>query len=231
MHRLLIATALCLSFAAIATAQPNINPPVPLTGAKVEKPVVARSEEGLSVRVVPVAVGLSHPTGLVFLPDGHTMLVTERPGHLLDPRYPRKNPTLEWSRLGRAVADAAISKILPEHEVPGGSTLATQIEKYRHSPEGRTVPFALKTREMSERAYSRASGALDVSASRCPPRLRCSAVSSIFWKVWFCESLSHPASSAPPMPRTPVSAVRRVIVSRVMANRIYLRNGFGRASY
>lgn len=65
-----------------ASAQPVINPPVPLTGIPVEKPVVARSENGLAVRVVPIAHGLSHPTGMVFLPDGHTILLVERPGRL-----------------------------------------------------------------------------------------------------------------------------------------------------
>lgn len=82
MPLLFIAVPLFLSFAFIASAQPVISPPVPLTGAAVDKPVVSRSEEGLSVRVVPLAKGLSHPTGMVFLPDGHTILVVERPGRL-----------------------------------------------------------------------------------------------------------------------------------------------------
>lgn len=75
---------------------------------------------------------------------------------LLDTRYPYKNPTLEWSRLGRAVLDLLISKVLPDHDVPGGSTLATQIEKYRHSPQGRTSGIKEKIRQMRSatlRAY------------------------------------------------------------------------------
>lgn len=67
---------------------------------------------------------------------------------LLDGKYPYKNPTLEWSRLGRAVIDLGLSKVLPDHDVPGGSTLATQIEKYRHSPEGRTSSVGEKLRQM-----------------------------------------------------------------------------------
>ncbi len=85
----------------------------------------------------------------------NTLLFVEN-RDLLDPKFPRKNPTLEWSRLGRAVADMAISKIFPDHEVPGGSTLATQIEKYRHSPEGRTVSAGEKLIQMlsaTVRAY------------------------------------------------------------------------------
>ena len=77
-----IAVALCASVPLAALAQPVISPPVPLTGVPVDKPVVARSENGLAVRVVPLAHGLSHPTGMVFLPDGHTILLVERPGRL-----------------------------------------------------------------------------------------------------------------------------------------------------
>jgi glucose/arabinose dehydrogenase len=57
-------------------------PPNALTGATVDKPVELKSEGGMSIRVVKLAEGLSHPDGLVFLPDGHTMLITERPGRL-----------------------------------------------------------------------------------------------------------------------------------------------------
>jgi aldose sugar dehydrogenase len=81
MHGVGIAVALCGSVQ-IANAQPVISPPVPLKGAAIEKPAVFRSENGLSVRVVPMAFGLSHPVGMVFLPDGHTILLVERPGRL-----------------------------------------------------------------------------------------------------------------------------------------------------
>ena len=36
----------------------------------------------LRIRVVPLAVGLVHPLSIAFLPDGPSMLVTERPGRL-----------------------------------------------------------------------------------------------------------------------------------------------------
>jgi membrane peptidoglycan carboxypeptidase len=67
---------------------------------------------------------------------------------LLDERYPRRNPVIEWNRLGRAVIDMLISQFVPDHDVPGGSTLATQIEKYRHSPEGRTDGVKQKAVQM-----------------------------------------------------------------------------------
>lgn len=53
-----------------------------LTGAAIDEPVVITSKGGMAVRVVKLAEGLSHPDGLVFLPDGETMLITERPGRL-----------------------------------------------------------------------------------------------------------------------------------------------------
>ncbi|MDO8892229.1 MAG: transglycosylase domain-containing protein [Sulfurimicrobium sp.] len=75
---------------------------------------------------------------------------------LLDQAHPKKNPALEWERLGRAVLDKGIQAIRPEHDVPGGSTLATQIEKYRHSPNGLTLSAEDKLQQMasaSVRAY------------------------------------------------------------------------------
>lgn len=72
---------------------------------------------------------------------------------LLDPRFPYRNPTVEWERLARAVVDLIISKILPDHDVPGGSTLATQIEKYRHSADGRTVSAKDKLIQMLSATY------------------------------------------------------------------------------
>ena len=80
-HVVGIVAALCASVR-LASGQANINPPVPLTGAAIDKPTMFRSERGLAVRVVPMATGLSHPTGMVFLPDGHTILLVERPGRL-----------------------------------------------------------------------------------------------------------------------------------------------------
>ncbi len=75
---------------------------------------------------------------------------------LLTPQYPNRNPAIEWSRLGRAAADRARHLVDDAYPSPGGSTLATQIEKYRHSPEGRTESVKEKLRQMasaSVRAY------------------------------------------------------------------------------
>ncbi len=69
---------------------------------------------------------------------------------------PKHNPALEWDRLGRAALDQAIAALNPDHPAAGGSTLATQLEKFRHSPEGRTASVAEKYRQIvsaSVRAY------------------------------------------------------------------------------
>ena len=75
---------------------------------------------------------------------------------LLDPRFPMRNPAVEWDRFGKALADQALRRLDESHAAAGGSTLATQIEKYRHSPEGRTDTPREKLRQMASaslRAY------------------------------------------------------------------------------
>ncbi len=76
---------------------------------------------------------------------------------LLDPERPRMNPAIEWVRLGKAVGEQALRLIGDDSRAPGGSTLATQIEKYRHSPDGRTDGAGEKLRQMASaslRAYT-----------------------------------------------------------------------------
>ena len=75
---------------------------------------------------------------------------------LLTTRYPLRNPAFDWSRFARAVSDQVLHVFDKSHPTPGASTLVTQIEKYRHSPEGRTVSPQEKLRQMasaSVRAY------------------------------------------------------------------------------
>src|SRR6267378_1998638 len=75
---------------------------------------------------------------------------------LLDPRHPYRNPAIEWRRFA-LVAAARLGGVLdPDLRRGGASTLATQIEKYRHSPAGRTESVAEKMRQMATataRAY------------------------------------------------------------------------------
>lgn len=78
----------------------------------------------------------------------NTLLFIEN-RELLDPRYPFRNPAVEWDRLARSMGELAFSALIPEeHRVAGGSTLATQMEKYRHSKDGRTTSSREKLRQM-----------------------------------------------------------------------------------
>jgi len=75
---------------------------------------------------------------------------------LLTEQYPSRNPAVEWDRLAQALLEKGISLVDRDRNVPGGSTLPTQIEKYRHSPEGQTHSMGEKLRQMataSLRAY------------------------------------------------------------------------------
>ena len=75
---------------------------------------------------------------------------------LLDDRYPRHNPAVDWGRLARVVADQGLRQLRLGGGSAGASTLATQIEKFRYSPGGRTHDTDDKLRQMisaSLRAY------------------------------------------------------------------------------
>lgn len=75
---------------------------------------------------------------------------------LLTPDYPRRNPAVDWGRFARAAIGQGVRLIDGEGSRAGGSTLATQIEKFRHSPGGRTHGASDKLKQMisaSLRAY------------------------------------------------------------------------------
>jgi membrane peptidoglycan carboxypeptidase len=75
---------------------------------------------------------------------------------LLDESRPKMNPAVDWVRFTRAVLGRIGHLVSEDFDAPGGSTLATQIEKYRHSPDGVTYDSHEKLRQMlsaSVRAY------------------------------------------------------------------------------
>ena len=76
--------------------------------------------------------------------------------NLLDSLHPYQNPAMEWSRMFKAAFELGLQKLGKPGNVSGGSTLATQLEKYKHSEEGRTIDPKEKYRQMfsaSLRAY------------------------------------------------------------------------------
>ena len=77
--------------------------------------------------------------------------------NILNTSTPYKNPAVEWDRFGKAIIQLILKKIgLIRDNTIGGSTLPTQFEKYRHSPEGVTKDPGEKIKQMmsaSLRAY------------------------------------------------------------------------------
>lgn len=75
---------------------------------------------------------------------------------LLAPAFVTANPAVEWDRLAAAGMNALVATVAPSGSRFGGSTLATQIEKFRHSPGGRTDCALEKLHQVvsaSARAY------------------------------------------------------------------------------
>ncbi len=77
---------------------------------------------------------------------------------LLDMSQPTRNPAVEWDRFAKVVFDQMMKRVSDDGggRAGGGSTLATQIEKYRHSPDGITRTPQDKLRQMASasiRAY------------------------------------------------------------------------------
>jgi membrane peptidoglycan carboxypeptidase len=75
---------------------------------------------------------------------------------VLDTEQPLRNPAVDWGRFLKAIASKAGEAVHLDMPAMGGSTLATQIEKYRHSSFGITSSISDKWRQMvsaSVRAY------------------------------------------------------------------------------
>ncbi|MCO6430435.1 MAG: penicillin-binding protein [Deltaproteobacteria bacterium] len=72
---------------------------------------------------------------------------------ILDPTQPYRNPAVEWDRLGRAIIEKSAQIFFPSHSAPGGSTIATQLEKYLHGYEGRTRGVKDKLQQMLSASY------------------------------------------------------------------------------
>jgi len=71
---------------------------------------------------------------------------------LLDPAFPNHNPSIHWPRMAQAGVAWGLSWLGSARSVPGASTLATQLEKLRHSTEGRTRSTREKLLQMEAAA-------------------------------------------------------------------------------
>lgn len=68
--------------------------------------------------------------------------------YLLDSGHPEKNSAIEWKRFAWAAFGRVVRPIV-HLNAGGGSTLATQIEKFRHSPRGLTESAREKLRQVT----------------------------------------------------------------------------------
>jgi membrane peptidoglycan carboxypeptidase len=85
---------------------------------------------------------------------------------LLDPAQPRANPAVDWPRFAKA-AWSQVAKLLHlPGQTAGGSTLATQLEKYRHSPDGLTLSGGEKIRQMISASVRTYQGGPDTLKAR-----------------------------------------------------------------
>jgi membrane peptidoglycan carboxypeptidase len=74
----------------------------------------------------------------------------------VDPKLSQRNPAIAWERLGQALLDQVEQVFDPGRNAAGGSTLATQLEKFRHSDRGVTPSITEKLRQVASaslRAY------------------------------------------------------------------------------
>lgn len=77
-----------------------------------------------------------------------TLLLIEN-RQMLDAGHPYRNPAIEWDRFTKALLDYGVHLVDRRHPIEGGSTLATQLEKMRHSPGGRTHDGVEKLKQMA----------------------------------------------------------------------------------
>lgn len=126
--------------------------------------LLGRSGTLLSTTRFPAAVYASFDD--IPAPVRETLLFLEN-RELLDDRNPYRNPAIEWDRFAAAVTNFAGARVLGSGGRFGASTLATQLEKVRHSPGGVTRSPGDKVRQMSSatlRAYRQ--GPLTTDARR-----------------------------------------------------------------
>ncbi len=85
---------------------------------------------------------------------------------LLTPEHVRANPVLNMTRLGAAIWSQLQRATGIPAPAAGGSTLATQLEKYRHSPQGLTSDIADKFRQLVSASVKAYRASTDTSDAR-----------------------------------------------------------------
>jgi membrane peptidoglycan carboxypeptidase len=83
-----------------------------------------------------------------------------------DQAGPHENPAVDWPRSTKAFVSYVGRGVGFDIPLEGGSTLATQLEKYRHSPAGRTSSPAEKLRQMIGASLKAYQGGRDTRGAR-----------------------------------------------------------------
>jgi membrane peptidoglycan carboxypeptidase len=86
--------------------------------------------------------------------------------HLLDAMDAHRDPAIDWQRFLLTAARRVAGTVDPRLRSGGASTLATQIEKFRHSPQGRTDSVVEKLRQMMSAALLAYQGGPDTLEAR-----------------------------------------------------------------
>lgn len=134
----------------------------------------------------------------------NTLLFIEN-RELLSQEYPTTNPAVDWPRFTKAALSQLGRAMAIQDDSAGGSTLATQIEKYRHSPGGMTPSASEKLRQMisaSVRAYQKGPDTLaarqhialaylnSVPLAAAPGHGEIHGIGDGLW-IWFGAELAH----------------------------------------
>ncbi|MES2625397.1 MAG: transglycosylase domain-containing protein [Pseudomonadota bacterium] len=85
---------------------------------------------------------------------------------LLTTEQAKLNPAVEWFRLGKVMTAHTANLFEEGHDAAGASTLATQLEKYRYSPEGLTSGIEEKLHQMVSAAVRAYRDGPDTSEAR-----------------------------------------------------------------
>ncbi len=95
----------------------------------------------------------------------NTLLFLEN-RELTSPTDPGSNPAIDWRRLGKAGGLYVVRGMGLPVRSEGGSTLAVQLEKYRHSESGRTASPLDKLRQLTAASLRAYRDGPDSTASR-----------------------------------------------------------------
>ncbi|MDD5586696.1 MAG: transglycosylase domain-containing protein, partial [Alphaproteobacteria bacterium] len=157
---------------------------------------------------------------------------------LLAPGPVTRNPVIEWKRFLYAAFGHLLQRFMPDLNAGGGSTLATQIEKFRYSPGGQTGSAMEKLRQIASASLRVYMSGSDTRAAReqivldylnstpLSARSGFGEINSIgdgLW-VWFGHDLSE-VSDALNLPETDADSLRvkaamyREALSLILAQR------------